>query len=183
MTTAAKYLADNIKQLRDKRGLTQQNISELSGVPRPTLASLESGAANPTLAVLNRIASALQVSIEELISAPKSQVKLFRAGFGSEKKRPGGTLRALLPENIPGLEILRIELLPKGHITGAPHTTGTREYLSCERGSIELILAGEKWTLHEGDALVFRGDQKHSYRNLNQKQNCVAHSVVCFATS
>jgi XRE family transcriptional regulator, regulator of sulfur utilization len=183
MTTTAENLAKNIKQLREKRGLTQQRIAELSDIPRPTWASLESGGANPTLAVLNRIAKALQVSIEELISAPKAQVKLFKAGFGPERKKHGGYLRALLPEVIPGLEISRIELTAKGQITGAPHTTGTREYLSCETGCIELIVAGERWTLEEGDAVVFRGDQQHSYINPNGRKKCVALSVVCFATS
>ena len=44
-------------------------LATLSGVPRPTIANLESGSANPTLGVLVRIASSLQVSIEQLIAA------------------------------------------------------------------------------------------------------------------
>lgn len=182
MADTAKYLARNIRQLREERGLTQQRISELSGIPRPTWASLESGAANPTLTVLTRIAAALQVSIEELIGAPKTQVQFFKAGFGPGRKRNGGFLRPLLPEVIPGLEISRIELSPSGQITGVPHTMGTREYLSCERGSIELIVSGERWKLEEGDSIVFRGDQKHSYKNPDTRKSCVALSVVCFAT-
>ena len=70
MTDTAKNLAGNVRQLRDRRGLTQQQLALLSDIPRPTLASLESGAANPTLSVLTRVAAALQVSIEELIGTP-----------------------------------------------------------------------------------------------------------------
>ena len=47
-------LAANVKRLREARGLSQQRMAELSGIPRPTWASLESGGANPTLAVLSR---------------------------------------------------------------------------------------------------------------------------------
>jgi len=50
-------------------------------------------------------------------------------------------------------------------MVGIPHTRGTREYLTCERGAIELWVAGESWTLKEGDVVVFPGDQKHSYVN------------------
>jgi DNA-binding XRE family transcriptional regulator len=57
----AGHLGNNIRQLREARGLTQQQIAKVAGVPRPTWANLESGAANPTLAVLIRVASALQV--------------------------------------------------------------------------------------------------------------------------
>ena len=55
--------------------MSQQRMSNLSGLPRATWASLESGAANPTLAVLSKAAAALSVSIEELIGAPRSEVE------------------------------------------------------------------------------------------------------------
>jgi transcriptional regulator with XRE-family HTH domain len=44
-------LGSNVRRLREARGLSQQRIAQLSDIPRPTWASLESGAANPTLAV------------------------------------------------------------------------------------------------------------------------------------
>ena len=56
---AAAHLGRNIQALREARGQTQQQIAKLAGVPRATWANLESGAANPTLAVLVRVAQAL----------------------------------------------------------------------------------------------------------------------------
>jgi transcriptional regulator with XRE-family HTH domain len=181
MNDVAKNLADNIRKLREERGLTQQDMSNASGIPRATWASLESGASNPTLSVLNRVATALQVSIEELIGAPKTSVQFFKAGFGKEIKKGGGILRPLIPEVIPGLEISRMTLKPGGSYPGAPHTPGTREYLSCESGKIELYVSGEHWELKAGDAIAFRGDQKHSYHNPDKTRMSVAQSVVCFA--
>jgi len=96
---------------------------------RPTWASLEAGSANPTLGVLARTAA-----------------RLFRVGEWPERKRQGATIRPPIPESIPGLEIVRMQLAP-------------------------------------GDALVFRGDQRHSYRNLDARRPAVAISVVCFAVS
>lgn len=181
MSNPARNLADNVRRLREARGLSQQRIAELCDVPRPTWASLESGAANPTLAVLSRVSAALQVSIEELIGAPRTAARLFRAKDVRQRRRQGASLRPLLPEAIPGLDISRMELEPGGRLIGVPHTPGTREYLSCERGTIELIASGEHWELGVGDTLVFRGDQRHSYRNLDAKKSAVAISVVCFA--
>lgn len=181
MADLAQNLADNIRRLRESRGLSQQRMAALSEMPRPTWASLESGAANPTLAVLARVATALQVSIEELIGAPRTAVRLYRAREIKRRKRQGATLRALLPEAIAGLDISLMRLEPGGRMTGVPHTAGTREYLTCERGQIELTASGERWALCAGDVLVFRGDQRHAYRNLKQGQESVAISVVCFA--
>ena len=174
-------LGANARRLREARGLSQQRMAQLSGIPRPTWASLESGSANPTLSVLSRAAAALQVSIEELIGAPRTAARLFRAGEVKERKRQGARLRPLLPESIPGLDISRMELAPGGQMGGIPHTPGTREYLTCERGRIELVASGERWRLGPGDSLVFRGDQRHTYRNLDPRRSAVAVSVVCFA--
>ena len=174
-------LAANVRRLREARGLSQQRMAELSGIPRPTWASLESGAANPTLSVLSRAAQALQVSIEELVGPPRTAARLFRASKKRERRRQGATLRPLLPEAIPGLQISHLELAPGASTIGVPHTPGTREYLTCERGRIELVASGERWELGPGDALVFRGDQRHSYRNLDARRPAVAITVVCFA--
>jgi len=174
-------LAANVRRLRETRGLSQQRMAQLSGIPRPTWASLESGSANPTLAVLSRAAATLQVSIEELIGAPRTAAKLVRAAAVRERKRGGGVLRPLLPEPIPGLDISRLQLAPGGQLIGVPHTPGTREYLTCERGRIELVASGERWELGPGDSLVFRGDQRHVYRNLDAGRSAVAITVVCFA--
>jgi len=174
-------LAANVRRLREARGLSQQKMAQLSGIPRPTWASLESGSANPTLGVLSRASSALSVSIEELIGAPRTAAQLFRAADMKERKRQGARLRALVPEAIPGLDISRMELEPGGQMVGVPHTPGTREYLTCERGRIELVASGEHWVLGPGDSLVFRGDQRHSYRNLDPRRSAVAVTVVCFA--
>ena len=76
-----------------------------------------------------------------------------------------------------------MELAPGASLVGVPHTAGTREYLTCERGRIELVASGERWQLGAGDVLVFRGDQRHSYRNLDARRSAVAITVVCFAPS
>jgi transcriptional regulator with XRE-family HTH domain len=180
-SSSASNLASNVRRLREARGLSQQQISKVAGIPRPTWASLESGVANPTLAVLARAAAALQVSIEELIGPPRTAARRFAAAELRSRKRQGATIRALLPESIPGLDISRMELEPGGQFGGIPHTAGTREYLTCESGRIELVASGERWELGPGDALVFRGDQRHSYRNLDPRRPALAISVVCFA--
>jgi len=180
-TSTAANLAANARRLRDARGLSQQQIAKLAGIPRPTWASLESGAANPTLAVLARAAAALQVSIEELIGPPRTAARRFAAAELRVRKRQGAAIRALLPEAIPGLDISRMEFAPAGQLSGIPHTAGTREYLTCESGRVELVASGERWELDPGDTLVFRGDQRHSYRNLDARRPAIAISVVCFA--
>lgn len=65
-------LSRNLRQLRQLRGFTQARLAEASGVPRATIAKLETGSPNPTLWVLARLAHALRVGIEELVAVPPS---------------------------------------------------------------------------------------------------------------
>ncbi|MGA9770743.1 MAG: XRE family transcriptional regulator [Blastocatellia bacterium] len=171
------YIAQNIKQLRQSRNMSQEQLSRLSGVPRPTWSNLESGTANPTVSVLTRVAAALQVPVEELISPPKAQARFYPASAITKQRRGGVVIRKLLPDHLRGLELDRMELAPSSQMIGVPHRMGTREYLACESGQIELVVSGEKYELSAGDVVVFRGDQKHSYANRGAKV-AVAYSAV-----
>jgi transcriptional regulator with XRE-family HTH domain len=177
---AATNLGRNVQLLREARGLTQQQIAKQGGIPRATWANLESGAANPTLSVLVKVADVLQVRLEELIEAPRRQGRLYKAATLPTRKRGAVTVRKLLPETIAGLEIERMELPVGSSMAGIPHTPGTREYLTCERGEVELSTGGAAWTLAPGDVVVFRGDQKHGYRNPGNT-TAIAYSVIAFA--
>lgn len=181
MTDIRQNLASNLLRLRQARRLSQQQMAEMSGIPRPTWASLETGTANPTLTVLSKVSAALNLSIEELIGTPRSEFELIPADKVAERKRQGVRIRPLVPAALPGMEISRMAFEPGGRMVGVPHTAGTREYLTCERGRVTLIAGGQHHKLGEGDMLVFRGDQRHSYLNEDPRRRAVAMSVVCFA--
>jgi XRE family transcriptional regulator, regulator of sulfur utilization len=174
-------LARNIRQLRLARGFTQVAMAKLAGLPRATWSNLETGAANPTLSVLSRVAVALQVTIEELLSSPRTVGRFYAHETLPVRSRSGATLRRLLPDPLPGTEIDRMELEPGARLVGTPHTPGTHEYLTCESGRIELVASGVKFALAPGDVVAFRGDQRHSYRNPNPHAPAVGYSVVLIA--
>jgi transcriptional regulator with XRE-family HTH domain len=173
-------IARNVKQLREARGLTQEQMAKIAEVPRATWTNLESGDANPTVSVLHRAATALQVTIEELLSTPRAACEFFKLGSLPTRTQGQAQVRKLLPHAIPGMAIERIELAPRGRMAGVPHTPGTREYLTCESGEIVLVAAGERWELAAGDVVAFRGDQRHSYANPGDEP-AIGYSVVVLA--
>lgn len=173
-------IARNLKQLREARGLTQEQMAKIAGVPRATWTNLESGSANPTLSVLHRAARALQVTIEELLSTPRAACEFFPFGSLPERRQGQALVRKLLPHAIPGMEMDRIEIPPGGKMPGVPHTPGTREYLTCEEGEILLAAAGEQYRLGPGDVVSFRGDQRHTYANPGTDV-AIGYSVVVLA--
>lgn len=181
-STLADRLGKNLRQLREARGLTQQRIAKLAGIPRATWSHLESGEGNPTLAVLTRVADALAVSLEELIATPRAALQHFPRASLPIKQRGVVRVHKLLPEPLPGMEIDRLELPARSKMVGIPHTPGTREYLTCERGSLVLVAAGERVLVEAGDVVAFRGDQRHSYENPGAIV-AVGYSVVVLAAA
>lgn len=177
MDDVASRLARNVRILRESRALTQAQMAKIASLPRATWANLESGGANPTLSVLDRVATGFQVTIEELVAAPRSEARHYPRASLPLKARGTVAVRKLLPDPIPGMEIDRIELPPKAKMVGVPHTPGTREYLTCESGDVLLVASGEEYRLAAGDVVAFRGDQRHSYMNAGTR-TAVAYSVV-----
>jgi len=176
----SSYLALNVRQLRSARQLSQVQLAQLAGIPRPTLAHLESGVANPTLSVLMRLASALQVLIEELVAPPRSLIKHFKADELPHRQRGAASVRKLLPNPLGGLDVERMELPVGADFVGIPHMRGSRKYVVCERGEMTLSFDGDRYTMAEGDLLVFRGDQRHSYTNVGAG-SAVAFGIVTLA--
>jgi transcriptional regulator with XRE-family HTH domain len=65
---SGKVISENIKRLRAKLGLTQDDLVKKADIKYTTLMKVESGTVNkPSVQTMAKIAKALDVSIEELI--------------------------------------------------------------------------------------------------------------------
>jgi transcriptional regulator with XRE-family HTH domain len=180
---AARNIALNLAQLRKRQGLTQHQLARLAGMTRASIALLESGDANPTLEILLKLTQGLRISIEEILSSPRSEGRLIRAADVpiDRRSRPGVKLKKLLPDKLPSTEIDELSLEPEGILTGSPHVEGTREYFTCIRGQVTIGVLGEKFVLEKGDILSFPGDKPHSYKN-SGKVAAQGISVVLFVS-
>jgi len=61
-------LGQNLKKLREKKGLSQDRLAKLADVANNTIIKIEQGEnENPTLGTLKKVAKALDISVDELI--------------------------------------------------------------------------------------------------------------------
>ncbi len=167
---AAKNIAQNLVDLRKRRGLSQAQLAQLSGTTRASVALLESGTSNPTLDLLLKLAQGLRIPIDELISSPRAECKLIKSSDVPVDRRSkyGVTLRKLLPDKLPSSEIDELILEQDAVLTGVPHIEGTREYFTCIKGEVLIGVLGETYRLEKGDVLSFPGDKPHSYKNVGR---------------
>src|SRR5688572_28902946 len=128
----SEYLAKNISHLRVKKNLSQLQLAKAAGIPRSTLTHIESGEGNPSLVNLLRVAAALGVGVEELLTRPRSGTTLIPAEKIPIQLRSGGQVRIhkLLPDKFRGIAIDRMEFDGMATMGGQPHLSGTKEYLT-----------------------------------------------------
>ncbi|MEN6464468.1 MAG: helix-turn-helix transcriptional regulator [Syntrophaceae bacterium] len=85
MTQGINIIGYNIKSLREKRKLRQEDIASFLGVSREMVSYYESGARNIPLDTVNRLADFFQVELEDLLEENPDLRKAniafaFRAG-------------------------------------------------------------------------------------------------------
>lgn len=182
MDATASHLARNLVSLRHARRLTQDGLAKSASVPRSTVAKLESGDGNPSLAVLVKVAGALGVPIDELLASPRARVRRWGADEVAQRSKGRGVhIRALVPEPVPDEMMEVMDFEPGAVMGGTPHLPGTREFFTCLDGRVHLMVAGERYELAAGDVLAFPGNLPHSYQNGDALSAARGVSVVVLA--
>jgi transcriptional regulator with XRE-family HTH domain len=162
-----------VRALRDGMGLSLRELALRSGVSAPMLSQVERGETSPTLAVADRIAGGLELTLSQLLRLDEGDgVTVVRA---NERLKGGARQRGhrweVLTPTRPGqrAEVSFHELEP-GAATGGPddppmHEAGARETAVVLEGKLRLVCAGVPHDLAAGDAVTFDADLPHHFEN------------------
>lgn len=140
-----KIIAQNVKKLREKRKLTLDAASEITGVSRSMLAQIEKGDVNPTISVLWKIANGYRVSFTSIIEEPPQEtVSVLRAA--EPLLEDGGrylNYPAFAFDEAKQFETYRIIIKPRGSLSAQPHLKGAQEYITVLPDRRKLPLQGK----------------------------------------
>jgi transcriptional regulator with XRE-family HTH domain len=166
LNEGASSLGARVRELRLERGLTLKALGRSAGLSHPFLSQLERGLARPSVDSIERIATALDVPVGALWSAPRPELaEVVRSSEGTttphDKGAPGG-VRELWADTAG----LRVREWSGGAraFPEAWETTSGEVVLYVIRGSVEVELAGTVHALEAGDALKFDGAVRHRLR-------------------
>ena len=67
-------IGKNLQKLRKQKSLTQEALAEAVGVARQTIAKWEAEESTPDLEMSGRLASALEVTLDDLVNAPEYEL-------------------------------------------------------------------------------------------------------------
>lgn len=155
-----------IRALRSAHDLSLRELADRSGVSAPMLSQVERGETSPTLAVAEKIADGLGLSLSQLLRLDEAPpVDVVRAGSGERSGTSRHAFEVLSPLQ-PGqpMAVSRHELAPGAATGDAPmHEPGAREFALVERGSVTLEIDGARHDLAAGDAVTFDADLEHRF--------------------
>ena len=177
-------LGKNLRRLRTRRGLSLEQLARESTVSRAMLSQIELGHSTPTISVLWKISTALDVPFSTLISSKgRPGVAVLRSGQSKVLVNRDGRFssRALFPYDAPRrMEFYELKLAPAGVEEAEPHAPGTTEYLVVSHGSVEIRVQADRLALGQGDSIVFQADVPHSYLNPGASE-AVMYLVMTYA--
>ena len=161
-----------VRSLREAMRLSLRDLAERSGVSAPMLSQVERGETSPTLAVAERIAAGLELSLSQLLRLDEGDgVAIVRAGERRKGGSEGAHRYSILTPPLPGqrAEVSEHVLAP-GAATGGPddppmHEAGARETALVTAGGVRLVCEGVAHDLEEGDAVTFDADLPHHFEN------------------
>lgn len=165
-----------IRALREAMGLSLRDLAERSGVSAPMLSQVERGETSPTLAVAEKIAAGLELTLSQLLRLDEGEhVAVSRAGERRRYERGGHRFEELTPP-LPGQRAdVSLHTLKAGATTGGPddppmHEPGSRETAVVLTGVLALTVDGTRHELHAGDSVTFDADLPHHFENDGEEQ-------------
>ena len=130
-------VGDRIKALREGRGLSTTDLSQLTGISQSTISKLENGKRKAEIALLEKIASALNVYVEYLTGASASSIiksKLEELGMTqTELSKKAHVPLKFKEEDIVGdtVHVYR-SINAYGEITGGKNKNARRKFVLTE---------------------------------------------------
>lgn len=160
-----------LQALRSSRGLSLDDLSKRAGVSKSMLSQIERNQANPTVAVVWRLANALGVDMGELLGMERAAppaIETVPAHATPTLTSPDGLckLRILGPIELAGqFEWYELIVQPGGVLDSQAHEPGSREHLSVLSGSLEVSAQGLSSKLKAGETARYAVDGPHAIRN------------------
>jgi transcriptional regulator with XRE-family HTH domain len=162
-------VANRIRNWRKEKKLSLDELSRRASVSKGMLVEIEKGAANPSIAILCKLAAALGVSVADIVNvASEPQVHLIEEAaipvlWQGEK---GGSARLLAGTAGPDMiELWRWEMQPGESFSSPGHPAGTFELLHVEAGVLTLKVEESVTQVVAGASAVAKTDAAHSYVN------------------
>lgn len=166
-----------MKHARLVRKLTIRELADSVGCSPSHISKIENNKLRPSLAMLHRLATALDVNIDSLFNSNPAE-----GSYSLIRARDAPVIRVSPVDDETGIEIFR--LIPDTasalleahihHIEPGADSDGTMVHPGEElgfvlQGEVEMTIGGETFVAQEGDCFYYNAELNHGYSNRSEQ--------------
>lgn len=161
-------LGARIRHARRVAHLTMTQLAEKANCSESLVSKVESGQATPSLAMLHRIAAALNTNIATLTEDGPVDCPVLRRGERPVISAGGIALERLVLPKRGGLLQANIHIVEPGAASDGQIVHAGEEVGYVLEGRLELTLGDERHEIRAGDSFTFASQLPHGYRNVGK---------------
>jgi quercetin dioxygenase-like cupin family protein len=167
---APEAIGCRVQRLRCDKGLSLEDLSQMTGFEVDLLKRIENEEIQPQLGTIIRLSKALDRSLARLVSdgpggkrysiSRRGESKPISRSTTAKGQRAAYSYMSLAPE-VDGrhMEALMVELEPSGDDTTSVHDG--EEFIYVLMGKVDLKLGDERYTLEPGDSAYYLSTIPH----------------------
>ena len=173
---SANPIADRLAEHRKLNGLTLEELARRASLTKSYLSKLERGLSSPTIATILKLAEALGVTVDQLITPRRQESEILhvkatdRVPFSRSAERPGYTYEAIATERADK-SMMPFIMMPPFAIKDGPMSSHTgEELIFVVSGEMEVVFEDRTIHMVAGDSLYFNASIPHRSRSLGKTQ-------------
>ncbi len=182
MEQVSLKIGERLKEIRNTRQLTLDDVAELTGVSKPMLGQIERGQSSPTINILWKISTGLKIPLSFFCKQEEAEYTVSGLGEKDMITEENGGMRAypLFPfDPVRNVEVFYIEFDAGVRHSSLPHVAGVEEYVFLVQGTLKMVIGREEVILQEKQSIRFRADISHEYHNISDSA-CAVYNVIFY---
>jgi transcriptional regulator with XRE-family HTH domain len=158
-------LGKKIKQMRNQKGLTQEELADRCELTKGYISQLENNLNSPSIATLTDILAALGSNLSEFFKEETEEKTVFTKEEFIEKDSDGVLWKWLIPNAQKNMmEPVLVELAEGAETSGdIPHEGEEFGYVL--EGKLAVVLGNKYYACKKGDAFYFTAGKPHRVIN------------------
>ena len=165
-------LGPAVRRFRERQRLSLRALAETTGFSASFLSQVENGLASPSIASMERIATALGVSLAEFFTEAQADSRnVTRANARPMLRSQWSRARIeALGAGVDGqrLASVLVTLEPGGSSGKKAYAASAEEFALVQEGAVELTLDGSEQTLGPGDAVTIQRGSLRRWHNTGE---------------
>ncbi len=171
----ALRIGGKLRHARLLRCMNMREVADAANCSEGFVSKIENGKAQPSIAMLIRLASVVGADVADIFSRPdeaySDQVKIVKSDalptFHADEKTGarGITMLRLSASDNGALLQTTIHIVPAGSKTDPDFTHEGEEVGYILEGEVEFTVDGKVYNLGEGDAIYYPSHLTHGYEN------------------